>query len=340
MKAAVLTGTREVEILDMPVPSVGSKDVLIKTAAAGVCGSDMHVFRGKHPFRKPPVVLGHEISGVVAEVGVEVRNFVPGDRVTVEPQIACGECYYCRHSAPNLCDSKKVPGTGNWLGTFADYFVAPESIVYRIPDSVSLEVGALAEPLAVTVRAVSRAGIHGGETVAITGSGTIGIMTMVCARLAGAAKILTTDVLPYNLEQARRLGADRAVDVLHEDLQAARDEFTGGLGFDVVFVTSGAPESIQEASRLARRQGRVVIIAMYNQDVPLDAYRLVSGEQEVMGSIVYTPEDFRKSLELLANGPFDWASLITGRVAMPRLQEELTAIDTRQRGTIKTLLVF
>lgn len=340
MKAAVLTQTKQIEIQDLPIPAVSPGDVLIRTAATGICGSDLHVFRGTHPFRKPPVVLGHEIAGVVERVGADVQDFKPGDRVTVEPQVACGECYYCNRGLPNLCCNKKVPGMGNWVGTFAEYFVAPESIVYRVPDNVSLEVAALSEPLAVAVRAVKRAGIRGGETIAITGSGTIGIMVLIAARLAGAARAMTTDVVPYNLEQGRRVGADLAVDARGEDVSAVGLAFTQGLGFDVVFVTSGSPDSIKEASRLARKQGRVVVISMYNQDIPVDAFRIVSGEQEVVGSIVYTPEDFSDAIGLLEQRRFDWASLITARIDMSHLQAEMTATGARQRGTIKTMLIL
>lgn len=340
MKAAVLTQTKQIEIQELPIPAVSPGDVLIRTAATGICGSDLHVFRGTHPFRKPPVVLGHEIAGVVERVGADVQDFKPGDRVTVEPQVACGECYYCNRGLPNLCCNKKVPGMGNWVGTFAEYFVAPESIVYRVPDNVSLEVAALSEPLAVAVRAVKRAGIRGGETIAITGSGTIGIMVLIAARLAGAARAMTTDVVPYNLEQGRRVGADLAVDARGEDVSAVGLAFTQGLGFDVVFVTSGSPDSIKEASRLARKQGRVVVISMYNQDISVDAFRIVSGEQEVVGSIVYTPEDFSDAIGLLEQRRFDWASLITARIDMSHLQAEMTATGARQRGTIKTMLIL
>lgn len=336
----MLTDVHHIEEQELPLPQTGPHDVLIRTAVAGICGSDLHVFRGHHPFRKPPVVLGHEISGVVEAVGPAVTQFSPGDRVTVEPQITCGKCYYCKKGLTNLCTEKQVPGTGGWVGTFAEYFVAPEAVVYRVPDSVPLSLAALTEPLAVAVRAVRRAGLTGGETVAVTGSGTIGALTMVCCRLAGAGRMMATDILPYNLEHALRIGADRAVNARTDSVVAEGLRFTGDVGFDVAFVTVDSAESVKEGCRLARKQGRVVVLSMYDRDIPLDAYAVVSREQEVVGSLTYTRSDFEHALRLLEQRPFPWETLITGQISLQQLQTEMKSIADRTRMTIKTQVVF
>lgn len=339
MKAAVLKDAFRVEIEQVPQPTVGEQDVLIKVKASGICGSDLHAYKGVHPFRKPPVILGHEVAGEVVAIGKAVRAIKVGDRVTVEPHISCGRCSSCRKSLPNLCRHKVVPGVGNWLGAFAEYFAAPESQVYVLPDSLSYDGGALVEPLAVAVRSVRRSRLAFGESVAILGSGPIGLLIAMLARKAGARPVMATDILPYNLSIANSVGAV-GVNVTQEDLYARGAVLTNEEGFDVVFVTSGTRECLNEAVQLAGPCGRVVVIAMFNSELPITPYRVVSTEQAVIGALTYTPDDFQKAMDLLAQSEMDLTPLITRHVSLEQLDEELKAIAHRTHDTIKSILVF
>ncbi len=185
MKAALVTDVEKVSIEEIERPIIKDDEVLIKVKTVGVCGSDLHLFRGTHAFRKPPAILGHEIAGEVVEIGKRVRNLKVGDRVTVEPQYGCGECEFCRQGLINLCTKKIVPGTAKWIGVFVEYFNAPEKTVYKLNDSVSYPMGTMIEPLAVAVRAFRRATVKEKDCVVKLGSGTIGLLCLIVARQMG-----------------------------------------------------------------------------------------------------------------------------------------------------------
>jgi L-iditol 2-dehydrogenase len=239
MKAAVLVETGKIDIREIDRPILGRDDLLIKTACAGVCGSDLHAFRGKHPFRKPPVILGHELAGTVVECGSDVQGFRPGDRVTVMPLVAC-EC-------PNVSDGSRehLPeqagaGAGAWLGSFAEYALAKASIAYKLAEGTPCELGVLAEPLAVGVHAVQRqARIEPGSRVLVLGGGTIGILTALAARAAGAGDIVATDLFDFNLALTRELCGAATI-------HAGEAGWEEGLAracpdkFDATFLCSGA----------------------------------------------------------------------------------------------------
>jgi L-iditol 2-dehydrogenase len=185
MKAALVVAREKVEIREIDIPKIKSDEALIKVKAVGVCGSDLHLFRGTHPVRKPPAILGHEVAGDIVEVGDRVSNLKVGDRVTVEPQQGCGKCEFCRQGIVSLCLNKKTPGTPDWNGTFAEYFNAPAQVVHKITDNVSYQMATLIEPLAVAVHTVGRITVKEKDTLVILGSGTIGLLTLVVARESG-----------------------------------------------------------------------------------------------------------------------------------------------------------
>lgn len=182
MKVTILSNVYKINVIEIEKPKIKENEVLIRVKSSGICGSDLHAYRGHHPFRKPPVILGHEVSGVVEELGKAVDNIKVGDRVTVEPQLGCGECVYCLEGKYNLCINRRAPGIGSWMGSFSEYFVPPYKVVYKLPDTVNYDRGALIEPLAVGVHAVRNANIQLGDTIAILGAGTIGLMNLVVSK--------------------------------------------------------------------------------------------------------------------------------------------------------------
>jgi len=205
-------------VQEAPRPAVGRGEVLIRVAYAGVCGSDLHAFLGTHPFRKPPVVLGHELSGTVAEVGEGVEGLAVGDLVTVLPAVSCGQCRACVAGRTNICENRVVPGVQGWLGAFAEYFAAPATVTYPLGRHTTLVQGALAEPLAVAAHAVERGGVGAGSDVLILGGGTIGLLIGYAAQRAGARSVAITDLYDYNLTVASALGIAHTYNARQEGL--------------------------------------------------------------------------------------------------------------------------
>lgn len=326
MRAVVLTDVERIELLDIEEPIAAANDVTIEVRAGGICGSDMHAYRGHHPFRKPPVVMGHEVAGRVIAIGSEVSRAAIGDRVAVEPQIACGTCSSCLRGLANLCRHARRPGLG-WGGTFAERMTAPEHVVYRLDPDTSYEEGALVEPTAVALRAVRRGGLQVGDRVAVLGVGPIGGLVARLCQVAGAGTLMVTDVKEFNLEMMRTLGVADAIDAGAVDIVEVAQGLTRGAGFDIVFVTSPAPTSINDAMKILRPGGRVVQIAIHGDAIPFDATAAVLAEIELRASLTYTAVDFEIATTLINRGVLDVRPFITHRYALDDAAAAFRAIE-------------
>ena len=238
-------------------PKPEPHEVKIKVKAAGVCGSEVHAYNGTHPFRHPPAIMGHELAGEVVEVGSLVRRFQAGDRVVAEPQKTCGVCLYCQSTDYYLCRQKVVLGTTTWNGAFGEYVTAPEKIVYPLPDNMSFEEGALVEPLAVGLHAVRQSSVQIGSSVVIIGSGTIGLATMACAKAQGAGHIIAADVIDFNLETAKKMGATRVVNVKKEKLAEIIKREVHPEGVEIGFDAAGYPAVVDDLLSVTRRKGEI-----------------------------------------------------------------------------------
>jgi len=337
MKAAFVAEAGKVEIREVPQPRAGDGEVLIRVRTAGVCGSDLHLFRGTHAFRKPPAVLGHEVAGDIIEVGKNVTGFRVGDRVTVEPHVGCGQCEFCRQHLTNLCTAKKSPGTPAWIGSFVEVFNAPAETLYKLDDSVSYEIGTLIEPLAVAVHAVNRITVREKNTLVILGSGTIGLMALVAAREAGYQNIICTDTQPFNLDMAMRHGAKLAVNPLTEDAVAKVREFTGGRGADVALVAADAKNIVDQASSMVRKRGEVGIIAMITEKIPVYTYGFVFNEQTLFGSMTYETKDFKIAADIV-NGGLDLRDFVTQRYPLEESQKALDVLSEKKEHVVKVIV--
>lgn len=339
MRAAVLTATRQVEIQELPIPESGPGEVLIRVRAAGICGAELHAFIGSHPFRKPPVQMGHEMAGDVVDVGPGVISLAKGDRVSVLPPKACGYCSTCVRGAPNLCENKLNLGTSQWPGCFADYITAPEDSVFKVPSNVTHQEAAIAEPLSVAVHAVRRIGTVLGGSVAILGTGTIGLACVAAAREAGAVSICVTDIADFNLEVAKRFGASRTVNPHQKDPVAAIREATGGRGVDAVLIAAGFSPVLNQAIAVVRPQGIVVIVALFDDVVTIDQpYALISGEKILTSSWASTPQDFKIAIDLIASGRIKAEDFITHRLPLEKTKEGLELLEKRHEDCIKIML--
>lgn len=340
MRVAVVTEPYKVEIKEANKPKANSKDVLIKVKTAGICGSDLHLFKGTHAFRKLPAILGHEMAGEVIEVGNEVTKIKIGDRVTVEPQIGCGECEQCRQGFVNLCTNKIVPGTPKWGGTFADYFVAPENTVYKLGENVSYELGTLIEPLAVAVHAVRRISSlnnNSKKSMAILGSGTIGLLSLVVAKKLGFDFVMNTDTVEFNLDKAKKYGSDVTANPLKEDILKLAKDVTDNKGFDVAIVAAGSKNILDQASSIVKRRGQIVLIAMITQEIPFYSYSIVFNEQTLTGAMTYQSRDFSEATDLINNG-LDLSGMITQRLPMEETQKGLEMLDKKIDNIVKIIV--
>ncbi|MBC7236625.1 MAG: alcohol dehydrogenase catalytic domain-containing protein [Chloroflexi bacterium] len=337
MKAALLETEGRIAIVEAERPSIGPDDVLIRVAYAGVCGSDLHSFEGSHPFRKPPVILGHELSGTVVERGERVESLAIGDPVTVMPYIHCGRCAMCRRGRTNICLNKIVPGIKGWAGTFAEYFRAPAAVTYKLGERTSLREGALAEPLAVAVHSVAQGRVGQGDRVLILGAGTIGLLTGIAARQAGASAVAITDLYEYNLSVGCTLGFDAAYRADQQDLvQRIRADYAEG--FDVLFLTSGAAVTVTQSLELAQRTARIVATAIFPRPVTLDIGPITQGELELIGTSIYTDLDFRRALLWLDEHVHPFERLIDHELPLDAAQGALEMLAGRTEDAIKVLL--
>lgn len=337
LKVAVVVEKDKVEIQEVDIPDIRDNEVLIKVKTVGVCGSDLHLFKDSHAFRKLPAILGHEVAGKITSIGKSVTKFKVGDRVTVEPHLGCGKCEYCESASVNLCVNKKVPGTPEWGGTFGEYFNAPESMVYKIGDNIPYEIGTLIEPLAVGIHTVARITVPEKDTIAILGSGTIGLLTLVAAREAGYKNIICTDTQPFNLEMARKQGAVLALNPLEDDVEAEISNFTNGRGVDVAIVATDAKVIVDQASEIVRKRGEVGIVSMITEQIPIDTYKFVFKELTLFGAMTYETKDFEKAAKLVNNG-LDLMDFITQRLPLSESQAAMDVLSEKLKNVVKVIV--
>jgi L-iditol 2-dehydrogenase len=340
MRCAVLTEIYKFHLDNLPQPKPKPGEVLIKVNLTGICGSEVHAFKGTHPYRKPPVILGHELAGRIVEVTPGVKKLQVGDRVTVEPQISCQNCSFCLRGDINLCNSKIVLGTKEWPGSFAEYITAPESIVYKLPDNLSDAEGVMVEPLAVAVHAVKKSKLAFTDTCVILGAGTIGLMTLLCVKTAGATKIIVTDTIDYNLDVAQKMGADYAFNVKKVNITAEIKKITGEKGADVVFITAGIPSVLNDSLQCVIKKGRVVPVALFDEAVPVEMFRITGSELNISGTIMYNHDDFEDTINLLAKKTIDVNPVITHKLPIEDVQHGLELVDKKLENALKVMLYY
>ncbi len=341
MKALRFTKPGRSEIVEVPRPTPKNDEVLLKVKATGICGSDIMAFKGKHPFRIPPVITGHEISGTIVELGSGVKDLQLGDRVALEPHIGCGKCNFCHHGHYNICPNKRFVGVGEWIGGFSEYVVAAEGMCHLMPEGMTYEEGAALEPLCVGLHAVLRANITIGESVAILGCGTIGMMTLISAKIGGPGKIIVTDISSLKREMALRNGADMAIDPARQDPVKEVLAVTKGLGVDAVFVAVPLDMVLRQGLQMCRRMGRVVLIAAFHGESAFDTRQILAFERSLMGTSMYTRDDYKLAIELWKRGRVEIRPLITRRISLDEAPQIVSALaDGTQGDDIKTIICF
>jgi 2-desacetyl-2-hydroxyethyl bacteriochlorophyllide A dehydrogenase len=332
VKALVIDRPHEIAFRDLEPPAYGPGDVLVRSHKVGLCQTDAEIFRGELDPRwvRYPVILGHEWSGTVAEVGADVTGVEPGDRVVCEGIIPCHRCARCRAGETNLCENYDHLGFTR-PGGASELVVAPQQVVHVLPDWVSFDAAVLIEPASVVLRGLERARPTSGERVAVIGIGTLGSLALRLARLYSPAEVVALGIRDEELELARRLGADRVLNVLHDEAEP---------GFDLVLETAGATSAVELALRLPREGGRTVLlgIAGEGRSVPLEPDRLTLRDVSVIGTVSYTTDSWSRMVALVGAGLVDLDPIVTHRFPAAEFERAFDLLEHREGIVAKVVL--
>jgi L-iditol 2-dehydrogenase len=305
MKALVLTDYHKLELQDLPQPEPGPGEVLIRVQACGICGSDVHGFDGSTGRRIPPLVMGHEAAGTIADVGPGVQGLRPGQRFTFDSTVSCGHCFFCSRGQINLCDNRQVLGVscGDYrrAGAFAEFVVVPARILYPLPDTLSFEKAAMIEAISIGVHAVEITPLQLNDTVVVVGTGMIGLLTLQAAKLAGAGKIIAVDVDDDRLATARSLGATHTVNAKNAAAPGAVREITAGRGADAAFECVGTTATVTSAIESTRKGGTVTLVGNIAPKIEIPLQSVVTRQIRLQGSCASAGE-IPACIDLLASG--------------------------------------
>ena len=282
----LMTAPKEITFREVDIPEPGPDQVLVKIKRIGVCGSDIHVFHGMHPYTKYPVTQGHEVSGKIVKLGQYVSNLQVGQRVTIEPQVFCGRCHPCLHGKYNLCENLKVMGFQT-VGTASEYFAVDASKITPLPEGMSYNEGAMIEPLAVTVHAGKRFADMKGAKVAVLGAGPIGILLSQAVKALGAAEVMITDISEKRLELAKSVGADYAINTAKEDFGEALVACFGPDKADVIYDCAGNDITMNSAIQNARKGSTIILVAVFAKMANVDLAKLNDSELDLNTSMMY-----------------------------------------------------
>ena len=338
MRQAVMTAPGRIEFREVPEPVPGPGQVRVRVERIGVCGSDIHVFHGKHPFVTYPLVQGHEYAGVVDRIGAGVNGIRVGDRVTSTPQEVCGVCPPCRRGQYNACERLKVRGF-QAAGCAQDFFVTEAGKIIALPDGFRPEHGAFVEPVAVAAHATGQAGGDmTGRNVAVSGAGTIGNLVAQACKCRGARKVLIADISDYRLDVARRVGIDATCNVKQEPLaEAARREF-GGEGFEVGAEAAGAESSLAALVGAVGKGGTILSIGVFEALPKVDMAIVCEHELTVKGSMMYRHEDFEQAVKWIADGKVQVEPLVTRHFPFAEYAEAYRFIDAEGERSMKVMI--
>jgi L-iditol 2-dehydrogenase len=335
MKALLLSEYKKLSIVDMPTPAIADDEVLVRVRACGICGSDIHGYDGSTGRRIPPLVMGHEAAGIIERVGPAVRGFKPGDRVTFDSTVSCGTCSYCQRGEINLCDNRMVLGVscGDYRrhGAFAEYVSVPARILYHLPDSLPFERAALIEAVSIAVHAVGRHVPRPDDTVAVIGSGMIGVLVIQVLREKGCRRIVAVDIDNDKLSLASRLGADHTLNPGEGEIPALVRELTEGKGADASFEVVGRSDTVLAATQSLRKGGTAVLVGNLAPRVEVPLQEIVTRELSLLGSCASSGE-YPECIDLLARGAVDVDPLVSRRAPLdegPALFERLHRGDSR-----------
>lgn len=345
MKAGILHNDRDVRLGDAPDPRIGPDEVLVAPSYTGICGTDLHIYRGEfHARVKFPAILGHEFGGIIQEVGKDVQAFKSGDQVVVDPIISCHSCPACRSGHLNACRTLKLLGV-DLDGGFAQYVAAPASQVYPLPEGIPMTHASMVEMYGLGHHILQRGQVQPGETVAILGAGKLGLSILdVLCHSASPAMTIVTDIQPFRLETARKLGADYTIHIAQEDPVERVMEVTQGAGVDCVIeavghyhLVEGQEAPLAQAVKMIRNGGRIVTAGLGEQLSAVHFKTLVIKEAQIIASRV-TLGEFPRAMRLMARGLLHPEHLITDQIPLRDIATAFHKVDQEDPSTIKVVL--
>jgi L-iditol 2-dehydrogenase len=341
MKAAVLVEPGIIEIQELDIPKPAKDEVLIKVKSVGLCGSDVHYYQhgriGAFVVEKP-IILGHESAGEIVALGSDVKNFSVGQRVTVEPGVTCGVCVYCKSGKYNLCPEVKFLATPPYDGAFCEYIAIRSDFVYEIPNEMTYDEAAMAEPISVGIHALRRGRLQAGETVVIMGMGPIGILTAMVAKVSGASKIIGVDFEESRLELSKKMGVTDTVNLSHENLTEKINAVTNYQGVDLALETAGNAKALQSAISSVKRGGRVVIVGMPPEDVAtLNINEIVGSEIDIYGVFRYS-NTYQTAIDIILTSGIDLTNIMTDYYSLDNVKDAFEKAVTDKTNSIKIMV--
>jgi len=334
---AIVTSPGKIEFQDCPLPPLGPDEVQIKVKAVAICGSDLHIFKGLHPAAPLPVPAGHEIAGEVEKVGNSVSKLKPGDRVTIEPVIVCGKCYFCQRGEYNLCQNISFQYR-NGQGGFTPIFIAQEKWVHSLPANISYGEGALVEPLSVALHAIKKSNMGVGDNCAIFGAGAIGLLLLKLFKTTGGGDAFVVDVQDHRLNKALDLGATAVFNNLQGNIVEQIVLLSGGLGVDKAYEAVGINLTLIQALQTLKKGGTAILLGLFEtQEVSIPANIFVQKEISLTGSQGYC-WDFQGALKLLADKRVLLKPLITHQVPFAQVQDAFDLLLDPRNEAIKVVV--
>jgi len=325
MKATYFLGNKSFETKNIPVPEIGDKDVLVKVAAAGICGTDVHIYHGDKGSAEvnPPVVLGHEFSGTIEKVGKAVETVKVGDHVTVDPNAYCGKCHYCKIGKKQLCTNLYAIGV-NRDGGFEEYVSVPEEQCYQLNKDLPLKYGAMVEPLACCLHGMDNADIKLGDTVCVVGGGAIGLIMLQLAKIKGASKVIVSEPVEMRRKIALELGATAVIDPINESIVDRITEITGMPGVDVVIECVGNTIAVSQAFEITKRGTTVLLFSVPKPDTfhSLSLMDMYQKELKIVGSMI-NPDTHERAAALINNGAIKLDKIITHSFPVEKLEDAI-----------------
>jgi len=341
MKALLLSEYKKLSLTEMPLPVIGPEDVLIKVKACGICGSDIHGYDGSTGRRIPPLVMGHEASGEIAEVGSAVKSWAIGDRVTFDSTVSCGRCYFCQRGEINLCENRQVLGVScnefRRHGAFAEYVSVPQNILYSLPDTFPFHYAAMIEAVSIAVHAVNLTPMTIGSSALVVGSGMIGLLVVQTLRLAGCGQIIAVDLEDSKLELAKQLGADIGLNPKNTDVVKAVQDLTSGRGADVAIEVVGAGKPIETAIMGVKKGGMVTLVGNITPRVEIPLQVVVSRQIRLQGSAASSGE-FPQCIDLLARGAIKVDPIISALAPLEDGAKWFERLYANEPGLMKVVL--
>ena len=337
MLQQVMTAPGQISFREIDIPEPAEGEVLVKIKRIGVCGSDIHVYHGTHPYTSYPVTQGHEVSGKIVKCGAKVTDLHEGQKVLIEPQVFCGNCYPCLHGKYNLCENLKVMGFQT-TGTASEYFATDASKITPLPEDMSYDEGAMMEPLAVTVHAAKRFPDVKGADCVVLGCGPIGILLIQTLKAFGAKKVMATDVSDKRLALAKELGADVTVNTKENDFGKALTDTFGPDKADVIYDCAGNDTTMNDAIQNARKGSTIILVAVFGKMANVDLAKLNDSELDLNTTMMYRHEDFVDAIRLVNEGKIKLQPMMSKHFAFADYLEAYRYIDDNRETTMKVLI--